>query len=205
MRLYHIIFVGLFYCILSSCERTTTVTGTITDSATGLPLEGVKVNLVANLFKKKGFELVDSSIFVTGADGKYTVEIEGKKISQIFIRMGKPYYFSPEEIYLKKGDCKVFDKKLNPLDAYLAFTVINETQADELFCFVGGNLYEGNLQIGPGGKGSDIPSTFLLRVAGGDFVRIYWDSKLSNLIDKASHVDSIFCPRNDTTQFLLKF
>jgi hypothetical protein len=53
-------------------------------------------------------------------------------------------------------------------------------------------------------KETDIPTTYLLKVPGGDFIRIYWGDE-SFTWDNASHVDSTFCPRNDTTQFLLKF
>lgn len=204
MKKHTIIAISLFVLLAIACKRNTMITGIVTDSSTGLPIEGVEVHLIASRFAKHGGVLgVDEDTITTGTDGAYALEVSTARADNVFLRYIKKDYipYSPD---VKRGDCKQVDAVLNPIDAYINFTIINESQSQELHIGTKGNMY----YSGNGGKDfwkeTDIPTTYLLKVPGGDFIRIYWGDE-SFTWDNASHVDSTFCPRNDTTQFLLKF
>jgi hypothetical protein len=204
MKKHIIITILLFVLLAIACKRTTMITGIVTDSGTGLPIDGVEVHLIASRFAKHGGTLVvDEDTLTTGADGAYALEVSTARADNVFLRYIKKDYV-PYSPAVKRGDCKQVDAVLNPFDAYINFTIINESQSAELHCSVTGNMYLNIRNGGPVGKGDNIPSSYILNVPGGDFIRIYWDNE-PFMLSKASHVDSIFCPRNDTTQFLLKF
>ncbi len=204
MKKHTINTIFLFLLVAIACKRTTMITGIVTDRGTGLPIDGVEVHLIASRFAKHGGTLVvDKDTLTTGTDGAYALEVSSARADNVFLRYIKKDYI-PYSPAVKRGDCKQFDAVLNPIDAYINFTIINESQSSELYIGTNGNMYGS----GSGGKSfyrlADIPSTYLLKVPGGDNIQIYWDSEPTSLA-KASYTDSIFCPRNDTTEFLLKF
>ncbi len=205
MKKHTIIAIFLFVLVAIACKRTTMINGVVTDSGTGLPIDGVEVHLIASKYAKHGGTLgVDEDNITTGTDGAYALEVSSARADNVFLRYIKKDYipYSPD---VKRGDCKQVDAVLNPIDAYINFTIINESQSLELHIRTTGNMY----YSGNGGKGfnklADIPSTYLLKVPGGDNIQIYWDKDPITLYAKAAYTSTIFCPRNDTTQFLLKF
>ncbi len=196
--------------VLAGCKKTTTVSGVITDSGTGLPIKGVQVLLVANKIGNKGMINVDNQTDLTDDQGQYLVEVEGKKINHVFMRITKKGYAAPKIIYFENGDCTEFNRQLNPFDANLQLTLINESGAEEFYYYTTGALYEGSAyQDTPYGDGPYIipPQSSLIHdldAAGGGFVRIVWDYQRINL-ESHPHIDSVYCARNDTTYYELKY
>jgi hypothetical protein len=205
MKKHTIIAIFLFVLLAIACKRTTMINGVVTDSGTGLPIDGVEVHLIASRFAKHGGTLgVDKDTVTTGTDGAYALEVSTARADYAFLRYIKKGYisYSPD---VERGDCKQFDAVLNPIDAYINFTIINESQSPGLHIGVTGNMYLSGNSGKDFYKLSDIPSTYLLKVPGGDNIQIYWDKEPITSYAKAAYTSTILCPRNDTTEFLLKF
>lgn len=199
--------ISVILLALISCKKTTTLTGIITDRGTELPLEGVEVYFGANRLLKNGrVSVVDKAEVITGTDGKYTVEVVGKDIDYTYILLTKNGFIRVvKEIDI--GTSEVYDRPLNPLDSYLKLRIQNESGASSIDYRLKGTPYEDIVAVGPnGGYRFSVPYgesvDHLINVPGGGFIQVYWDT-LS--VAKPDHLDSIYCPRKDTTLFLIKY
>ena len=199
--------ISVLLLTLISCKKTTTVTGIISDRGTGLPLEGVKVYFGANKILSRGaVDVIDKAEVVTGLDGEYTVEVEGKGIDYIFIRLTKSGYIRAYKT-VDIGTSEVYDRPLNPLDSYLKVRIQNESGASSVNYRLKGTPYEDLEAVGPnGGYKFSVPFgesvDHLINVPGGGYIQVYWDT-LS--VAQPHHLDSIYCPRKDTTLYLIKY
>lgn len=196
---------------LGSCEKTSTITGTVMDSGSGQPVAGIKIDLYANHIGNKGTESVDRDSDISDSLGRYMVEVRGKKsrVDHILIKARTDRdYIEPAFRSFEIGECPTVDYVLNPLDAWLNLRIRNESGVSETFYYaVTGAMYEGRRYAGPGGSGpfsiplfSTLEHTF--RVPGGGFVQIIWGN--NNFGSTGTpHLDSVFCARRDTTYHTL--
>lgn len=208
MRLLLVFFAMMLSFAGISCKKTTMVTGMITDSATGQPIKGVKVLMAGNKNGSDETITVDLDISATDTLGQYAVEVSGKRIQRVFIRITKDGYAEKKIVYFDNGSCTEYNWVLNPYDAYLSIKLINQSGANDLFYAIAGNNYDGLRIVGPSGSHSlmipkDDSLTQVVKIAGGDFNQLLWDIK--NFGSSPAHIDSIFCPRNDTTYYVLRF
>ena len=211
MRAFIAISVLLFSFTQMACRKTTMVAGVITDNATGKPIEGVKILLAAN---KNGIDHdidIDDDEALTDSDGRYALEVSGKRIQYVFIRISKEGFITPPNYYLENGDCIGYSRPIHPFDAYLSIKFINQTGASKLYCTITGDFYEGNKETIAGYNNPvSIPLndslTQVTKIAGGEFSRILWDIKTSGgVLPANANTDSIFCSRNDTTYYILHY
>ena len=182
------------------------VSGKITDNGTGLPLEGVRVRLEA--FKSAptgGTETVSSDVDSTDVEGQYSLEVEGKNIESIALKIEKPGYVPPPFSHFKNGSCEIKDFALNPIDAWLRLILSHQSSStDNIYYYLQGPLFQ---DPRTGYKGVLVPSGEQkvqdIIVPGGQMVTIVWDTVPSPF--KTQKQDSVFCPHKDTTSFALKF
>jgi hypothetical protein len=117
MKIYLIVLLSIFGLI--ACDRTTKVSGKVTDISTGEPMEGVKV-------KMQKFNDGDVNDFrTTGSDGLYSMELDKTKNCKMSIFARKVDCLPLDLITFEGGDDHVFDFQLRPEDAILEFKVVN--------------------------------------------------------------------------------
>jgi hypothetical protein len=203
----------LFLAILFiACQKTTDVNGTFTNNATGLPIKGIRVALFAKNTNGKGVTTtISEDVDSTDENGKYQLHVEAGS-ADILLRADVPQGFvEPKVRYIKNGKTRTEDYALNPYDAYLRLTLQHDSiNASKIYYYFTGAFYEGNKYDPVGSVGIEIPKgeskTFLLLVAGGQTIGIVWDTKaINNLSNLFPHISLVDCPRNDTTDFVLKY
>jgi hypothetical protein len=203
----------LFLAILFiACKKTTDVNGTFTNNATGLPIKGIPVTLGASNTDKKGNIIVISEdADSTDENGKYQLHVEAGS-ADIILQADVPQGFvEPKIRYIKNGKTRTEDYALNPYDAYLRLTLQHDSNsASKIYYYFMGAFYEGNKYDPIGSVGIEIPKgeskTFLILIAGGQTIGIVWDTKTINILSNPfPHISLVDCPRNDTTDFVLKY
>lgn len=205
----------LFLAILfTACKKTTDVNGTITNNATGLPIKGIRVALFAKNTNGKGVTTtISEDVDSTDENGKYQLHVEAGS-ADILLRAFVPQGFvEPKLRYIKNGKTRTEDYALNPYDAYLRLTLQHDSSsASKIYYYFIGAFYEDKSDpSNPGAlKGIDIPvgehKTFLHLVPGGQTIGVVWDTKKFNIpLNPFPHITLVDCPRNDTTDFVLKY
>lgn len=203
----------LFLAILFiACKKTTDVNGTFTNNATGLPIKGIRVRLGASNTDIKGnITTISEDADSTDENGKYQLHVEAGS-ADILLQADVPKGFvEPKTRYIKNGKTRTEDYALNPYDAYLRLTLQHDSSsASKIYYYFTGAFYEGNKYDPVGSAGIEIPKgeskTFLLLVAGGQTITIVWDTKAINILSNPfPNITSVECPRNDTTDFVLKY
>jgi hypothetical protein len=203
----------LAFLVFLACSKTSTIVGTVTDSGTGMPVPGIKIQISAKKIVNVGSKAVDQDEAVTDEKGSYLVEVSGTKSNVDFVFMGARVdnrYVEPAYRLFDIGDCPNGDYILNPYDAWLHLSIQNTNGLSNTFYYgVTGSMYEGRRYVGPFGSGpfSILPNTSIehvLRVPGGGYVQIIWDNnKLTS--SGIPHLDSVYCARNDTTHYVLQY
>ena len=203
---------ALLLCMQGACVKNTTISGTISDKATGLPIEGVSVTMSATKYKSENDKVTPVSLgadeVLTGPDGRYLLEIDTKRPDELGMGALKDGY-----AYAGERPCwgkdKVFDFEMDPVDAGIRVTIVNESgYSGKTYALA----YEGIHKIGHYfypwpvllNKGESLSRT--LKTCGDAFVEIRWGSQTNQplILHAGVHLDSVFCPRNDTTEYLLK-
>jgi len=200
--------------ILNACQKTTDVQGTITNYATGLPIKGIRVALFATNTNGQGFtNVISEDADSTDENGKYNLHVEAKS-ADILLRADIPKDFvEPKARSIKNGKTRTEDFALKPYDAYLRLTLKHDSSsAPKIYYYFTGAFYEDQTDPqSPGAsKGIEIPlgasKTFVHLVPGGQTITIVWDTKKFNIpLNPFPHITSVECPRNDTTDFVLKY
>jgi hypothetical protein len=195
--------------IIISCKKTTMVSGVITDSATGQPMKGVNVPMVAHKSLNRGVLLVDQDEALTDSLGQYVVEVSGKSINNVFILIDKDGYAYEKQVFFDNGSCTEHNWVLNPLDAYLSLKLINDSGVSGIFYAISGGLYDGVVTAGTGGIPLKIPKdsslTRVIKIAGGGFNQVQWQDNTHYISGPLKNIDSVFCARNDTTYYELRY
>lgn len=203
----------LFLAILFiACKKTTDVNGTITNNATGLPIKGIRVTLGASNTDIKGNIITFSEdADSTDENGKYQLHVEAGS-ADIILQTDVPKGFvEPKLRYIKNGKTRTEDYALNPYDAYLRLTFQHDsTNSSRIYYYFMGAFYEGSYFDMYGSLGVEIPKggskTFLHLVPGGQTIAIVWDTKKIDVQSNPfPHITLVDCPRNDTTDFVLKY
>jgi hypothetical protein len=204
---------------LIACNRTTIVSGHITDLRNGQPLANLPVYLTAY----KGYEHDSAnrkfdgrSSTTTDNSGKYSLEFTDSGIDYIGISIGLDvgcYYDFFNELVgsgsLRAGCSNEYNIKTIPIDGHLRIRLKNTTgQADTVYCGIDsdGQGYAKALCA----KRLTLPiaagqtTSFNTGIAGDQYIKIYWGTT-DFLKWDAPRVDSVYCPRNDTTLLDLGF
>jgi hypothetical protein len=204
----------LFAIILHSCQKTTDVNGTFTNNATGLPIKGIRIALFATNTDGKGVtNTISEDADSTDENGKYNLHVEAGS-ADILLRADIPNGFvEPKARYIKNGKTRTEDYALKPYDAFLRLTLQHDSiNASKIYYYFIGAFYEDQSDpSNPGAlKGIEIPlgesKTFVHLVPGGQTIGIVWDTKKFNIpLNPFPHISLVDCPRNDTTDFVLKY
>lgn len=205
-----------FFAIITfcSCHKSqiiqTHVFGTVTDGATGLPLSGVSIRFTVSWVETKGGNPVVRNILsTTGSDGTYSFLSETEYPSQIGFTAEKKGYLPKLYKEVNRGDDLQYDFKMHPIDAVLKIKARNENNSiPRLYFRLGNELYENYSQfcspwplLIP--QGDSVENIF--QVPGGRDMLIYWGADESVSWNPNTPRFSVFCPRNDTTEFVLTF
>ncbi len=218
MRL-HTLQLLLFSLILVSCARTTVVSGRITNIRTGNPVVGMPVTL--NVYN--GNEPRDSSnpkkvgdtSTKTGSNGEYALEYTDVGIDAVglFLDNGEicySYFGAVRSDKVKTNGSSEVNIQIDSIDGKLQLILQNLSgQSDKLYlrvdCDATGEKGYACCSINfnntiPAGQ-SD---TVTFRISAGRFVPVYWGETIFTGWN-APRVDSVFCPRNQTTPMVISF
>jgi hypothetical protein len=117
MKIYLIVsfsVLGLF-----ACDKSTRVSGKVTDISTGEPMEGVKVTIL-------NFQNGDLNYFrTTGTNGMYSMESDKGKNCNMSIFARKDDCMPLDLITFEGGGDHVFDFQIRPRDAILELKIVN--------------------------------------------------------------------------------
>lgn len=191
-----------FLCLLLlSCNKTTTVSGTVKNSADDSPLEGVSVSLGQSRLDN-GQWVSDSETSTTDKNGNYRVDFEGRKDEGVSF-IAKKDSFTEKRTSVWSGDSKEINFKMYPIDSWLKLTLYNE------HCFkgkIGGNYaspmyHDAVTSLGLHTISIGNSKELLWKVPGGGAIYIMWDT----LTNKRENTDSVFIKRGDTTEYTIKF
>jgi len=212
----YVLYVLLFTIVLfftAACKKTTIVSGTITNSATGTPVEGVSVLLVATRSTGPGSEVVSKAETLTDLQGNYSVEVEKKHAESTFLSIKKDGFVTPKVILFERGSHETFDYVLNPYDAWLSITYKNESvnsirkfYNNYTGVYLEGRIYcSAMLGCGPFLFQTNESRTEIIEIPGGAEITINWDTvKIPGAAQYANRLDTL-CPRNDTTFVRIDF
>jgi len=208
----------IFYLLipLISCNKTkiTTVSGVVSDAATGLPLSGVIVGIGASKYKTENDDSVEYSIGgdqdTTNINGLYSLQIETECPESIGWYAEKMGYVRKPYEKIEWGDQINEDFEMRPIDAFIRIIVTNESNyTGKTYCRVAGAefgehvafIYPWPFLVSP-----DSMLTYNFPTAGGQFIKIYWGENENYVTWKSNNamVDSVFCERNDTVEYVLK-
>ena len=208
---FNILFVALIF-VQSACVKHTSISGTVSDKATGMPLEGVKVSMSAIKYKSENDKairiILGSDQVITGPDGRYFLEIDTKRPNELgmgALKDGYVHVWTPP----RWGSANTFDFEMNPIDAGIRLTIKNESGfSGKTYALVYERDNKLNHFFYPWpvilNKGDSLSST--LHLSGGAFaeVRCGTNSNLHLPSQGGVQIDSVYCPRNDTVEYLLK-
>ncbi len=196
---------------LLSCKKTTVISGVVMDSGTGEPLEGAQVYVVAlKSSNTNTWDVEDKVDFITGMDGKFDIEVEGKKIGYVGVAFNKAGYGENQGIEVENGTTtKDIVKYLHPFDAVLRLKLVNKSGASELHYYYSGQLYENRRFSGPGGSPEEIPLgdsvVYYIKVLGGSMNRVVWATQKFLGTNIQPNTYQFYCPRRDTTAVEIEF
>ncbi len=194
--------------LMTGCKKTTIISGRITSSANGQPVADVKVTLAASRSTGPSSEILSQDSDSTDANGVYMVEVDGKNSEIIFWAIQKEGFVKPKGIIIERGNRKTIDFILNPRDAWLRLTFENQSDnlAKDFYANCSGIFFtEGQFEALVSSPYLVQPlesRTKITSIPGGADVLIKWDTV--GLGDVANKL-AVFCPRNDTTDILIKF
>ena len=193
-----------------ACTKTTIAEGVVSDAGTGLPIPGVVVELWAVGYRGGNTEKIDFQRVKTDNEGRFGLDVEGKKISYVLMYLGKEGYGIVGSQKMENGEkLRNIERVLYPYDATVALEMVNASGASEFYHRYTGEFYGGETDLGPLGhnplkqsQGAD--TVEYIKVLGGGLVDILWSTKSSSG-SSAEQKYSVFCPRNDTTYVQLAY
>lgn len=205
--------------VFGSCERTTMVSGRITNARTSQPLAGLKVTM----FASNGHEPRDSPnpkivgevSTLTDSAGGYALEYTDVGIDGVSLRLGQGYfcaeYFDVEKSQIPAAnECQEVNMTVSDIDGRLRVVLQNLTgMTEELFMRVDCD------GIGPKGIfccEHDFKNVLALGetdtidfpVSADRFVPVYWGTSKFNDWNSPT-VDSVFCPIGTSTHLVISF
>jgi hypothetical protein len=208
-----------FLCLLSACTRTTMVHGRITNIWDGSPIVGTKVAL----YVYDGNEPHDSanpkkvgeSTDVTDVNGEYALEYSGTGIDKVGLYLDDGYGCSSffGSVWSDKPQpnrSREVNIQVDPVDGKIELVLQNQSG-------ISNNVYLRVDCDATGEKGyyccnyafenTILPGqsdTVQFNVSAGRFVPVYWgEQQFAGW--NSPHVDSVFCPRGQTTPLVIKF
>jgi hypothetical protein len=209
----------LLALVFTSCERTTMVSGRITNARTAQPLAGIKVTM----FASNGHEPRDSPnpkivgevSTLTDSTGGYALEYSGRGIDGVSLQLGQgiycaEYFDVDKSQYPAANECKEVNMQVSEIDGRLNVILKNLTGlTDSLFLRVDCD------GIGPKGifccehHGlNTVPvgeaDTIVFPVSADRFVPVYWGTSKFDGWD-APRVDSVFCAFGEATPIVISF
>jgi 5-hydroxyisourate hydrolase-like protein (transthyretin family) len=210
-----ILFPALLLLIFfaSNCQKTTQAKGKVFNYVSGKPIEGITVEMIGydGLVGDGGPpERCELSETKTDANGEYQLEVGCTGMDQVEIHVGdyyqqfqSLYFYSTRSSKLKLGKCNEIDFEIDSIDGRLIFQFYNSQNVGDtvylkLHCnAIGEPFYycaKGMEQYVEAGA-TDSQSWW---VTANRYVKYYWDTVPFEDFN-ASHIDSIFCNRNDST------
>ena len=209
----------LTLCLLCSCSRTTMVSGRITNIRTGNPVAGMPVTLyVSNGNEPRDSsnpKIVGESSTTTNSNGEYALEYSGIGIDGAWLEINESLYCYAHFEEFRSGGVVTnksseVDIQIDSADGRIRLLLQNQSGLSEKIfvrvdCDATGPKghtccnrdVENNIQPGQS-------ETLSFSVSADRFVPVYWGtSQFSGW--NAPHVDSVYCPRGQTTWLLLSF
>ncbi len=199
--------------LLFQCQKTTQAKGKVFNYVSGKPIKGITVEmigydgLVGDGGPPERCELVETQ---TDANGAYSLEIGCSGMDNVEIHVGSYYqqfqslyFFSTRSSKLRLGKSNEIDFEIDSIDGRLKFEIYNSKSVGDsvyvkLHCnAIGEPFYycaKGKAQYVEAGS----TQTQSWPITANRYVRYYWDTVPFSDFN-ASHVDSIFCNRNDST------
>jgi hypothetical protein len=191
-----------------ACNKKTSFTGTVTSSADGKPIEGVRLRLGTGTDCPKGeLRILDEDEQMTDSSGHYSLEIRAKRSNGAGLSIKKEGFAHKTGISVDAGKCKEVDFVLHPYDAWLRVFVenISDTEQRSFKFNYTGIFLEGDIKCNNFCKPLLINplqnESVVFIIPGGENIDLKWD------IDGFSpfrYKETIFCPRNDTTTLVIK-
>lgn len=189
------------------CKKHSSISGTVTSSADGKPLEGATVVMTfINGKKGGGTELVARESQLTDEKGQYALEACTPDAGAS-IGVSKGGYARKFSVPFTPGDCKEIDFVLHPYDAWLSLSVENTsgTRIRKFYYnYTGPFLDNDDLCF------STCPYTLkpleiktaVARIPGGSDILFRWDTVSTSGQPLKKII--VACKRNDTTYINIK-
>jgi hypothetical protein len=144
MKLDIKLLVFLFFPLacLTTCKRSTSVSGIITDVLTDLPVDGVTVSIEYATLKNGVHDVIGTATQVTNADGRYLLELEGSKNAELVLRIEKEGYVAFFPKSLNNSGVQEVNIKLRPKSCKLFLTIYNSKNYPlKFYSFMQGKFY----------------------------------------------------------------
>jgi hypothetical protein len=196
-----------------ACNKKTSFSGTVTSSADGKPIEGVRLSLGTGTDCPKGeLRILDEDEQLTDSSGHYSLEIRAKRSNGAGLSIKKEGFAHKTGISVDAGKCKEVDFILHPYDAWLKVTFENQSlvHARKLrFAntseFLENKNYCSTDECGQFMLDSNGGSvTKILLIPGGEDITVIYDTLFNSTNSSFRLKETIFCPRNDTTTLVIK-
>ena len=175
----NICFLFFLLAIISACKKETSISGTVIDKSTNVPLEGVAVGLVAynNAPPPDYTKVLDSDHVITDIDGRFFLEIESRNSNYLgYSALKEGYMRKIEE--LARGTKLDIDLQMYPIDSYLKVTAKNVPgDSDKVYYLISGEYFEHTVQYGyPWPHEFEIGDSIsnIFKIPGGTNTLIYW-------------------------------
>lgn len=207
------------FCLLCSCSRTTFVSGRVTNIRTGNPVVGMPVSLsIYNGHDPQDSsnpKKVGTSSTLTGPDGEYTLELSGKGIDEAGLQLDEGRLcFSYFEAYrsdnVVENEAREVNIQIDSIDGRLQLVLENETgQFPKLYvrvdCDATGDkgIYCCNTNV-ENSLSAGQTTSHEFPVSANRYVWVYWGTDPFTGWN-APAIDSVYCPRGQTTPFVIKF
>ena len=210
---------SLLLLLSSACNRSTMVSGRITNLTTGNPVVGMKVELsIYNGNEPKDSanpKKVGAAVSTTGPNGEYALEISGSGIdgASLSLRDGvlcSAFFDAKYSDQVAANAAREVNIQVDSIDGTLQLVLDNQSGlSDRVYVRVDCD------QIAPKGYAccnhdfenllsAGQSNTLNFGVSAGRYVSVYWGESTFPNWD-APHIDSVFCPRGQVTQWKLSF
>lgn len=222
MKSLKLSFVFLISLLLNcNVDKTTTAHGRVYNYISGNPVAGVRVVLTGydgnyphDSVNPDPCETVETT---TNLNGEYELEVGCKGMDKVSIGAGYAYapysngfYDAKRSGNLRLGKSNEIDFQIDSIDGKINFQFQNLKATDDtLYVLVQCNaLYEGPFLYCGGhnkiGVEAGAISSKLWYVTANRYVKYYWDTlPFTGLL--ATHIDSIYCARNDSVSCVISF
>lgn len=192
-----------------SCKKQTTISGKITSSAGGAPIEGVDVSLEF-YFTGDGnvTKIVGSDQQQTDIKGQYMLEVKSKHRGSGSLSVHKEGFAPVNVVLVQSGDNKEMNFVLNPFDAWLSITFENKSPTEDKKYY-----YDCRSDFLIQGFSKDSGGPFILHplesktdlhlIPGGSPIKLTWDT-IRKSGQPLKNLEIIPCNRNVTTFYTVQ-